>query len=301
MKILTYQIDEKMRLGFLSEDEKWVYPADAAGMEYRNMKALIKGISDSEIQLAEHMAKLQPYETEIRGATPLLEVKLMAPIPDPDQDIICLGDNYKSDDEEASDSHKPANDFDSLKSRAVYFGKRVNRASGHEDSIDSYSGVVDSLDYEVELAVIIGKDAKDVPEDQVEDYIFGYTILNDISARDIQASHGQWYFGKSLDGFTPIGPWIVTAGEIEFPPRLVIQSRVNGELRQDSSSDRMVFGIAHIISELSRGMTLRAGTIISTGTPAGVGAGFTPPKFLKPGDRVECSIEKIGCLSNIIV
>lgn len=299
MKILTYQIDEKERLGFLSEDEKWVYPADAAGLEYSDMKELIKGISASEIQLAEHIAKLQPYETEIRGATPIEDAKLMAPIPAPDQDIICLGVNYAAHAEEAAEFLKlsPAE----KKSHAVYFGKRVNRASGQGDEIFSYPGLVDGLDYEAELAVIIGKDAKDVPEDEAEDYIFGYTILNDVSARNIQERHGQWYFGKSLDGFTPMGPWIVTAGEIGFPPKLSIRSIVNGEVRQDSNTSELIFGIAHIISELSRGMTLRAGTIISTGTPAGAGIGFKPPKFLKPGDTVECVIEKIGSLTNKIV
>lgn len=300
MKILTYQVDEKVRLGFLSENEKWVYPADAAGMEYRDMKALIKGISDSEIQLAEHMAKLEPYETEIRGATPTIEVTIMAPIPDPDQDIICLGDNYHANAEKAADFIKYSKEGAVPEAHAIYFSKRVNRALGQGECISSYPGLAEGLDYEAELAVIISKDAKDVPEDQVQDYIFGYTIINDVSARNIQKRHGQWYFGKSFDGFTPMGPWIVTASEIEFPPKLGISTRVNGELRQDGCSDQMIFGIAHIISELSKGMTLRAGTIISTGTPAGVGAGFDPPRFLQPGDTVECTIEKIGSLLNRI-
>ena len=139
-----------------------------------------------------------------------------------------------------------------------------------------------------------------MPEEKAGEYIFGYTILNDISARNMQNRHGQWYFGKSLDGFTPMGPWIVTANEIEFPPRLSISSRVNGEIRQDANTGDLIFGIAHIISELSKGMTLRAGTVISTGTPAGAGVGFKPPKYLKAGDKVECRIEKIGSLTSLI-
>ncbi|MEG2733181.1 MAG: fumarylacetoacetate hydrolase family protein [Clostridium sp.] len=299
MRILTYQNDEKERLGFLSEDGKWVYPADAAGLEYRNMKELIEGISDSEIQLAEHIAQMQPYETEIRGVTPIEDARILAPIPDPDQDIICLGVNYLDHAKEAADFLKGS--YGEKQAHAVYFGKRVNRASGQKDEIFSYPGFVDGLDYEAELAVVIGKDAKDVPEENAQDYIFGYTVLNDVSARNIQESHGQWYFGKSLDGFTPMGPWIVTANEIAFPPKLSIQSKVNGELRQNGNTGDLVFGIDHIISELSKGMTLRAGTIISTGTPAGAGIGFTPPKFLKPGDTVECTIEKIGSLINKII
>lgn len=299
MRILTYQFDEKERLGFLSEDGKWVYPADAAGLDYKDMKELIRGISESEIQLVEHIAKLQPYETEIRGASPVEDVTLLAPIPNPDQDIICLGVNYMAHAEEAADFLK--GNYDGKRSYPVYFGKRVNRASGPGEGIPSYPGLVDGLDYEAELAVIIGKDAKDVPAGNAAEYIFGYTVLNDVSARNLQERHGQWYFGKSLDGFTPMGPWIVTADEIPFPPKLAIQSRVNGELRQDSSTEKLIFGIGHIISELSRGMTLRAGTIISTGTPAGAGVGFNPPKFLKQGDSIECTIEKIGSLTNRIL
>lgn len=299
MKILTYQFDERERLGFLSEDGQWVYPADAAGLEYKDMKALIEGISESEIQLVEHIAKLKPYETEIRGATPLEDVRILAPIPELSQDVICLGVNYREHAEEAADFLQKSPGTDTP--YAVYFGKRVNRAGGQGDEIYSYPDLAEGLDYEAELAVIIGKDARDVEEKDAKQYIFGYTILNDVSARNLQSRHGQWYFGKSLDGFTPMGPWIVTTGELDFPPKLEIQSRVNGELRQNGNTGQMIFGIAHIISELSKGMTLKAGTVISTGTPAGAGIGFEPPKFLRPGDTVECSIEKLGTLQNKII
>lgn len=299
MKILTYQYDEKERLGFLSADEKWIYPADAAGLEYRDMKSLIRGISESEIQLAEHIAKLQPYETEIRGATPVEDVKILAPIPEIEQDVICLGVNYEEHAKESADFLK--GNYGARTPYAVYFGKRVNRAGGQGEEINSYPGLVEGLDYEAELAVIIGRDARNVSEADAGKYIFGYTIFNDVSARNLQDRHGQWYFGKSLDGFAPMGPWIVTANEVAFPPKLQIRSRVNGELRQDSNTEKLLFGIAHIVSELSRGMTLRAGTVISTGTPAGAGIGFQPPKFLKAGDIVECEIEGIGTLINTIV
>ncbi len=182
----------------------------------------------------------------------------------------------------------------------MYFSKRVGEAVPHGGVIPSHSGLVDSLDYEVELGVIIGKDAKNVSPDDAFDYVFGYTIVNDVSARNLQTRHKQWYFGKSLDGFFPMGPWIVTADEFEKPPVLGIRSRVNGELRQDSSTGLLIFGISHVVSELSQGMTLKAGTIIAMGTPAGVGMGFVPPKFLKPGDTVECEIDGIGVLSNMV-
>lgn len=298
MRVLTYQIDDRERLGILSDDEQWIYPVESIGMEYRDMKELIHEISDSEIQLAEHIAGKQPYEAEIRGATPLADARILAPIPVPEQDIICLGVNYTDHLKESSEFLKNA--YKEEQEYAVYFGKRVNRALGYNEYIPSYPDLVDGLDYEVELAVIIGRDAKDVPEEKAGEYIFGYTILNDVSARNMQNRHGQWYFGKSLDGFTPMGPWIVTANEIEFPPKLGISSSVNGELRQNANTGELVFGIAHIISELSKGMTLRAGTIISTGTPAGAGVGFKPPKYLKKGDVVECRIDKIGSLTNTV-
>ena len=137
-------------------------------------------------------------------------------------------------------------------------------------------------------------------KEEVQDYILGYTIINDVSARDVQTRHKQWYFGKSLDGFTPMGPWIVTEDEIPYPPRLSVQSFVNGELRQDGNTEKLIFDIGHVICELSSGMTLKAGTIIATGTPAGAGMGFTPPKFLKPGDVVTCRIQGIGEITNTV-
>ena len=166
--------------------------------------------------------------------------------------------------------------------------------------IDSHSDIVADLDYEAELAVVIGRRAYNVSEAEALEYVFGYTILNDVSARTIQNQHKQWYRGKSLDGFTPMGPWIVTPEEFDVREPHCIRSRVNGELRQDSTTDLMIFHVAYVIAELSRGMTLLPGTIISMGTPAGVGMGFDPPKWLHPGDEVACSIEGIGTLTNTV-
>ena len=232
------------------------------------------------------------------GETLLLaDVELLAPIPRPRQDVICLGINYKAHADEAA-GYDAA--FVKEKPIPIYFSKRVCEAVAPGGMIQSHPGLVERLDYEVELAVIIGKTAKNVPAAQAADYIFGYTILNDVSARVLQTAHKQWYFGKSLDGFTPIGPCIVTADEIAFPPALPIRARVNGELRQDSTTDLLITGIADIIAELSSGMTLLPGTIIATGTPSGVGMGFDPPRFLKSGDIVECEIEGIGVLRNMV-
>lgn len=159
---------------------------------------------------------------------------------------------------------------------------------------------MDSLDYEVELSVIIKKDCFNVSKDQALEYIFGYTIINDVSARNIQSRYGQWFFGKSLDGYTPMGPCIVTADEINNPHDLNIKCYVNDELRQNSNTSLMITTVEEAIAELSRGITLKAGTVIATGTPAGVGKGFKPPRYLKSKDKVKCEIEAIGVLENIV-
>lgn len=226
------------------------------------------------------------------------EARLLSPIPVPLQDVICLGLNYTEHAEEAAAYSSES--FVSKDRYPVYFSKRVFHSPGDGDPVPAYEGIVDSLDYEAELAVIIGRDIKGVTPKEVPGCIFGYTILNDFSARNLQTRHTQWYLGKSLDDYTPMGPCIVTADEFAFPPRLGIRSTVNGELRQSSTTDMLIFGIDRIVSELSAAMTLRAGTIISTGTPKGVGMGFRPPKFLKKGDVVACSIEGIGTLTNVI-
>lgn len=182
----------------------------------------------------------------------------------------------------------------------IYFSKRVNLAVADGDPVDSHRDMFENLDYEDELAVIIGKTSKNLTKENAKSHIFGYTILNDISAREIQTRHKQWYFGKSLDQFTPMGPCILTADEVQYPPALNIKSYVNGELRQNSNTNLLINDIDYILCELTQGMTLLPGTIISTGTPAGVGMGFEPPKFLKPGDEVCCEIEGIGKLINPI-
>ena len=294
MKFVTYEIEHKRRLGVINRDGTWIYPLRSLDMDYKTMQELIEGISESEKQLLEYVSGQDPYK--IKGAVPAEEAILLAPIPHPVQDVICLGINYMAHAEESARYKKEA--FGGERPFAVYFSKRVSEATGTGAEIPSHKELVQDLDYEAELAVIIGKDAKNVPVSEVKNYIFGYTVINDVSARTLQTRHKQWYFGKSLDGFLPMGPWIVTAEEFPYPPRLSIQSRVNGELRQDSSTELMIFGIDHVVSELSAGMTLKAGTIIATGTPAGVGMGFDPPRFLKPGDVVECSIEGIGTLVN---
>lgn len=292
MKLLTFEYNGKRSAGVLSEDVKNVIKINIEGKEYEDIGYMLSSLKDISIE------KIRKYRLDSKDSIPLSDVKLCAPIPYPNQDVICLGINYMAHAEESARYKEQA--FGGERPFAVYFSKRVNEAVADGEYIDGHFDIVDSLDYEVELAVIIGKDAKNVKKEDVFEYILGYTILNDISARNLQTRHKQWYFGKSLDGFTPMGPWIVTTDEFVNPPALKISSKVNGEIRQDSSTDLFIFDIAHVVNELSQGMTLKAGTIISMGTPAGVGMGFVPPKFLKSGDIIECEIEGIGSIKNII-
>lgn len=293
MKLVTYSYDGTESAGVLSLDGKHVCPAKALGYGCENMNEWI------DLLAKEGLSRLlAAVEAGCEERIPLEQVTLLAPIPRPRQDMICLGINYMAHAEESARYKNEA--FGGERPYAVYFSKRVGEAVRPEGRIDGHFDMVERLDYEAELAVVIGKDARGVSEEEAADYILGYTIVNDVSAMVLQTRHKQWYFGKSLDGFTPMGPWIVTADEFSFPPKLSIQSRVNGQLRQDSNTELLIFGIPHIIRELSRGITLKAGTLIATGTPAGVGMGFTPPRFLKSGDTVECSIEGIGTLKNTV-
>ena len=224
------------------------------------------------------------------------ELRLLAPIPEPRQDVICLGMNYMDHSAEAAKWGK--DDFVKNAGKAVYFSKRAAYIVGPGGEIDPHFDIVDGLDYEAELAVVLGKDAYRVSKEDAFDYVLGYSVLNDVSARNLQKAHKQFYFGKSLDTHTVMGPWIVTRDELPWPPEYGIRCYVNGELRQDSNTRNMIFGVAEVISELSQGMTLKAGTIIAMGTPAGVGMGSVPPRYLGSGDIVRCEIDGIGVLEN---
>jgi 2-keto-4-pentenoate hydratase/2-oxohepta-3-ene-1,7-dioic acid hydratase in catechol pathway len=293
MKFITFKYANKEEVGVLTKNELGVYPIKTLGINYETMNDLIEKITDEEMKILQSALK-----KDIKEIISTNDIYKMAPIPNPKQDIICLGINYMAHAVESARYKKEA--FGGDRPYAVYFSKRVNIATGDGDYIPSYLELVDSLDYEVELAVIIKKDAKNIAKEDAYDYVFGYTIMNDVSARNLQTRHKQWYFGKSLDGFTPMGPCIVTKDEFVNPPILKICSKVNEELRQNSTTDLMITSIEDVIHELSQGVTLKPGTIIAMGTPAGVGMGFEPPRFLKSGDLVECEIEGIGCLRNTV-
>ena len=224
-----------------------------------------------------------------RLAYPLKRVRLLAPIPKPARNVFCLGRNYA---DHAAERGAAAPDH------PVYFTKPGTAVVGPGDDVVHHA-ITKELDYEVELAVVIGTGGRDIPRAEALRHVFGYTIINDVTARDLQKRHNQWFKGKSLDTFCPMGPMLVTADEIPDPQALAVSLRVNGQTRQSSHTAKMIFPVAQCIEVLSQGMTLLPGDIIATGTPEGVGA--ATGTFLRAGDRIEAEVERIGILASKVV
>ena len=287
MKLVSFvrKNDSREEVGILREDR--VLPLVELGYAYATMNELILRSTPEE------RAAMDAAAGE---GLPLDAVTLLSPIPRPLQDVLCLGLNYYDHAAEASGFSKDA--FGVELPAPIFFSKRVAYSQGSGAPIPAHRDLTEKLDFENELAVVIGRDAENVSEEEAGDYVFGYTILNDVSAREVQTKHKQWYFGKSLEGFCPMGPCLVTADEFSFPPALRISTTLNGKLRQDSNTSLLIHSIPEIISTLSRGMVLRAGSIIATGTPKGVLMGDAVPRFLQPGDEICCAIEGIGELIN---
>ncbi|MEI0518011.1 fumarylacetoacetate hydrolase family protein [Brachyspira murdochii] len=279
-------------IGILSKDEKKVIAINEIIPDFKAndnpMIKLIKMMNDDVLK------KLRYAEENCPRSYSLENVQILSPIRKPIHDIICVGVNYN---DHLSEIKKDMKDFKEVKA-PVYFSKRAIEIIGLGDKIKGRFDLDECLDYEVELAVIIGKTAKDIKAEEVNDYIFGYSIFNDISSRDIQKRHSQWYKGKSLDDYSAMGPCIVYKDDIKFP--LEVKSILNDEVRQASNTKYMIHNINYLVSDISKGMTLEAGDIIATGTPGGVGMSFNPPKYMKHGDKITCSIEGIGELINFV-
>lgn len=289
MKLVTYVRNgsHEEELGILRGED--VLPLREAGFSFSDMNDLICRSTK------EDRAAMATADGEMLSPN---EITLLSPIPRPMQDVLCLGLNYAAHAQEASGFSKDA--FGVELAAPIFFSKRVNYSQGTGASIPSHRDLTKQLDFENELAVIIGRDADHITEAEVKDYIFGYTVLNDVSAREVQTRHKQWHFGKSLEGFCPMGPCIVTSDEFSYPPALRIYTTLNGRLCQDSRTDCLIHSIDEIVSVLSQGFVLRAGSIIATGTPKGVLMGTEGADFLKPGDEVVCAIDGIGKLRNVI-
>jgi len=262
---------------------------------YEHRKLILQAILDKVA--GRRFSEVKTFSA-IGAVQNLSEVQLAAPIPRPRKNIMCLGLNYA---EHAKESAEARGRTAALPDYPVIFTKAPTTANGPYSDIVIDPNVSEQVDWEAELAVIIGKTGKNIREEEALDYVFGYTVLNDVTARDLQAQHKQFFKGKSIDGYCPMGPWIITADEVPDPQQLPIRLRVNGVTKQEANTNMMIFSIRQTLAVLSRGMTREAGDIIATGTPSGVGFARNPPEFLKAGDVMETEIEGIGILSNTMV
>lgn len=246
--------------------------------------------------------RLRPSIERARLGQPIQGARLLAPIPRPARNVLCVGKNYHEHAHEFTQSGYDSSASaaaDAIPTAPIVFTKAPECVIADGEAIRFPTGVSDSLDYEAELAVVIGRPGRGITRAAAYSHVFGYTIVNDVTARDLQGRHKQWFLGKSLDTFCPMGPWLVTADEVDAE-NLLVKCWVNDELRQNANTRDLIFDIPTLIETISAGMTLLPGDVIATGTPAGVGIGFKPPRFLKPGDRVSIEIEGLGRLTNSV-
>lgn len=293
-KLVTYEDMGLVQWGVLDETETGVYGAIALEEAFftplpETLLEFIRQGNEGLLALADALE--QNEKTYAVAAQPLDTVRIMAPIPHVERNIFCIGKNYADHIAEFDKIAVPE-----LPKYPMIFTKATTSVIGPDDLIDPHKNVTSALDYEGELAVIIGKEGSDIPVGEAMDYVYGFTILNDVTARDLQANHGQWFHGKSLDTFCPMGPFLLLRDAA--PDTFTVVTKVNGEVRQDATTGEFIFTIPQLIQTLSQGTTLLPGDIIATGTPSGVGVGFNPPKFIHSGDVVEISISDIGTLTN---
>jgi len=293
MRLVSCEYENKIWLGVEMGDRIFLpYRHPKWDASINSMLALI----DAGHEMFDNL-KVIAKDTEDSHCVATKEVTLLSPIPRPRQNVICLGLNYV---DHVSETTGASKEEVKLPRSPIVFTKAANSMNGPYSDIEIDTNVSAKMDWESELGVIIGKSGFGIQQEDAMQHVFGYTVINDVTARDRQKWHKQFYIGKSYKGCCPMGPAIVTADEIPDPHNLQLRSWVNGELKQDSNTKHQIFKIANVISVLSQGMELEAGDIIATGTPSGVGYARTPPEFLMPGDVVECEVENIGKISNKI-
>lgn len=291
MKLVTFQMDGDRHLGLVEGDTVVDLTVGDPGLA--DMVDLIALGDDIAARVA----------AALRDGRRLLlaDVLLLAPIPRPRKDIAAVGRNYLEHAREFSDSGFDASEKQSVPDHPIFFTKAPTSVVGPDEAIDTTNDPTSTTDYEGELGVVIGRPGIRIRRQEAMAHVFGYTVLNDVTARDLQKRHVQWHIGKSPDTYCPMGPWLVTADEIPDIAAAWLRTRVNGELRQEAPVADLIFDIPTLIETLSSVMTLEAGDVIATGTPVGVGIGFNPPVYLGPGDVVEVEIEGIGTLRNPVV
>jgi 2-keto-4-pentenoate hydratase/2-oxohepta-3-ene-1,7-dioic acid hydratase in catechol pathway len=293
MKFITFKHSNRVSVGLLIEADR-VLDIGRFLPGGQNDKSVLDVINAGPRALA-------LMETAKREAGPtiaLAEVELLAPIPWPRKNVFCVGRNYKEHIVEGARARGRPVEFPKV---PEFFSKPATTVIGPEKGIERHARNTAQLDYEVELAIVIGKRIRDISPEEAPAAIFGYTIVNDISARDAQVAHGQWFKGKSYDTFCPMGPCVVTADEFGDPSGHRISLKVNGEIRQDSNTSDLLFNVPQIVSALAASTTLEPGDINSTGPPSGVALGMTPQKWLQVGDVVEAELEGVGTLRNVVI
>ncbi len=291
MRLVTYVGNSgNTKTGLLINDR--VVPLEQLGIS-NDMNEIIKDFQKVKKIISEN-------KIENLKILDLSDIKLLAPIPRPLRNIMCVGKNYHDHAQEFYGSGFDSSGKKAVADFPVIFTKATTSVIATDENIILANDYTNTTDYEGELGLILSKGGKNIKPEDAYDYIFGYTIINDVSARNIQKQHEQWFIGKSPDTYCPMGPSIVTSDEIGDVTKLKLKTTVNGEVRQDSIVERLIFDIPTLLSTISKTMTLEVCDIIATGTPAGVGIGFEPPVYLKSGDQVEVSIDKLGVLRNAI-
>ena len=296
MKFATFRMDGRRMIGLVDAEAGTVRPLESIlGEPVADMADLIRRYDDVKSRIGQSTG-------QGGKAIDLSEVEIEAPIPRPARNVMCVGKNYFDHAHEFSRSgfdSSSRDKSDAIPEVPIIFTKVPESVIADGQDIRHPGGVSDSIDYEAELTVVIGKGGRGITKEQAYGHVWGYTIINDVTARDVQGRHKQWFLGKSFDTFCPMGPWIVTADELD-PASLAVRCWVNDELRQDANTRDLIFDIPTLIETISAGITLQPGDVIATGTPAGVGIGFNPPKYLNRGDRVTIEIEGIGRLVNTL-
>jgi len=295
MRLVTFSRNRQRRIGALVDDDKTVVDLSLAAPDLpTDMTRFIAAGPSAHRKAAQAVKK-----AGAKARFPKSRVKILAPIPVPARNVMACGKNYYDHAFEFDGSgFNQAKTDVVIPEYPIMFTKAPSSVIGPGAAIPGHLDYTKSVDYEVELGVIIGKGGRRITKKDAYSHVFGYTIINDVTARKQQALHNQWFVGKSLDGFCPMGPCIVTADEMGDIRNVALETKVNGELRQNTMVKDMIFDIPTLIKTLSWGMTLMPGDVIATGTPKGIGGGFKPPRFLKKGDVVTMTIDKIGVLEN---
>ncbi len=292
MRIATYQAGRDARLAFVVNDRLVDLGAVARRKKVKSPEDMLALIAEVPVAMLRALGgEAEAWVKAGRASIPVSRARLLAPIPRPRKNIMCMGRNYAAHAREGGVAPPEV---------PVFFTKPPTTVIGAEAPV-VYHRATQELDYEVELVAVIGRRGRDIPAAKALEYVFGYTIMNDVTGRDLQRRHQQWFKGKSLDTFAPMGPWIVHRSDIPDPQNLRLSLRVNGESRQNSHTSKMLFTVAQLIETLSAGMTVEPGDMLATGTPEGVGMGYNPPRFLHVGDTMEADVEGIGVLRNHVV